>query len=113
MAGGSHEMSGAEEQAFRDEFHATAEELDAIHQKEARPHPGTGVEELFYLTDKHPSLGRFFEEGYDVLGFSEEGQKKFALLSQKYLDSILTPSERDILERYYLRYQIEKRRRSP
>jgi len=106
-------MSGAEEQAFRDEFHATAEELDAIHQKEARPHPGVGVEEIFYIADTHPSLKNFLEEGDDVLRLSEEGQKQFALLSQKYLDSMLTPSERDVLEKYYLIYQTEKRRRSP
>jgi len=106
-------MNGAEEQAFRDEFHRTEEELDVMHRKEVRPHPGFGAEEIYYLTGRHPSLQSFFEEGDEVLGLSEEGQREFVLLSQKYLDSILTPSERDILERYYLRYQIEKRRRSP
>lgn len=111
--GEEYEMTGEEERHFRGEFQRGADELAEIHRQESKTHPWTGVEETWYIVDKHPSLNMFFEEGDEVLELSEDDCRKFALLHQKYLDSTLTDVERQTLEVYYLRYQIQKRRQHP
>ncbi len=99
------EMGIDEEEQIRKEFEDAEEEIKDLHAHEPKAHPGFGTEEMYKLAEQHPTVERFFMDGDEVLGLSEEDKKKLTQWEQEYLDGTISVEDEKQLEQWYIKYQ--------